>query len=86
METSAFEPRSGDLAPGGIPWLARMIDKARADAGGTIGEYMYPCPMDQALLAELRIGAEEFQRIALDSKSDDDVVRALGARAKAGRP
>ena len=45
-----FEPRDGSLALGGIPWLARMIDKARAKADGTIGDYIYPCPKDQELL------------------------------------
>ncbi|MBI3268973.1 MAG: DUF5069 domain-containing protein [Planctomycetes bacterium] len=41
-EASEFEPRSGALVVGGHAWLARMIDKARADAAGTIGEYGYP--------------------------------------------
>lgn len=37
-----FEPRSGDLVIGGYPWLARIIDKARAYSEGNIGDYVYP--------------------------------------------
>jgi hypothetical protein len=37
-----FRPRPRDLAAGGIPWIARMADKARAKHDGTIDEYIYP--------------------------------------------
>ncbi len=37
-----WKPRSRDLVIGGIPWLARITDKARAKLGGTIGDYIYP--------------------------------------------
>ena len=79
---SEWEPRSGSLTLGGHRWLARMIDKARADAAGTIGDYSYPCPMDQSLLETLAISAAEFQKLALKAGSDDEVVAALEKRAK----
>lgn len=37
-----FRPRSRMLAMGGIAWLPRITDKARAKLRGTIGDYVYP--------------------------------------------
>ncbi len=37
-----WKPRSRDLVIGGIPWLARIKDKAQAKLDGTIGDYIYP--------------------------------------------
>ncbi|HHW10599.1 MAG TPA: DUF5069 domain-containing protein [Firmicutes bacterium] len=37
-----FKPRGPEVMLGGIYWLARMIDKARAKADGNIGDYEYP--------------------------------------------
>ncbi len=37
-----FRPRSRPLAMGGIPWLPRITDKARAMLRDTIGDYVYP--------------------------------------------
>ncbi len=37
-----FRPRSRTLIIGGIPWLARISDKARARIAGNIGDYVYP--------------------------------------------
>ena len=37
-----FRPRSRSLIMGGIRWLPRITDKARAKLRGTIGDYIYP--------------------------------------------
>ena len=37
-----FRPRPRDLVVSGIPWIARMADKARAMHADAIGEYIYP--------------------------------------------
>ena len=37
-----FKPRARGLIVGGIPWLARISDKARARAAGRLGAYVYP--------------------------------------------
>jgi hypothetical protein len=37
-----FKPRARGMLMGGIPWLARISDKARARQEGRIGEYLYP--------------------------------------------
>lgn len=73
------QPRQGSVSLGGHPWLARMLDKARLDAQGTIGELdlVYPCPMDQRLLQQLGIAATTFQAIATTHTTDEEVLQAL---------
>ena len=73
------EPRSGDIQVGGISWLARMIDKARLEAAGEIEQYdlEYPCPMDQRLLGQLNVDAKVFQKIAVSSNTDQQILFEL---------
>lgn len=78
---SEFKPRGRDVVIGGVPWLARMADKARAKADGTIGDYIYPCPVDQRLLAAAGLSADEFMKIAVSAKSDDELVKAFKERS-----
>lgn len=75
------EPRSGGIILAGLPWLARMIDKARLSASGEIEAYdlEYPCPRDQGLLSQLGIEAETFQQIACQSKTDTEILEKLQA-------
>ncbi len=76
------EPRPGHVQIAGIPWLARMIDKARLDAAGEIEPFdlEYPCPMDQQLLHQLGLKGDEFQQIAVDAKTDEEIIEALKKR------
>ena len=53
-------PRSPNEKMNGYVHLARMVDKARAKAVGTAGEYIYPCPLDQILLQFLGIPSDTF--------------------------
>jgi len=71
-------PRPGEQLLGGYPWLARMIDKARAYNEGTLGDYIYPCPIDKELLSELDLSGEEFAEIVEQSAIDDEVLERLG--------
>jgi hypothetical protein len=73
------EPRSGNVQVGGIPWLARMIDKARLEAKGEIEQYdlEYPCPMDQGLLRQLNVDPQVFQNIAVSASTDEQVLFEL---------
>jgi hypothetical protein len=57
-------PRSPREKFGGYVHLARMLDKARAKAAGTHGEYIYPCPLDQALLEFTKIDPDAFYKEA----------------------
>jgi hypothetical protein len=72
-------PRSGDIRVGGLPWLARMIDKARLSESGQIEQYdlEYPCPMDQSLLRDLGVDAETFKGIAVSASTDEQVLFEL---------
>lgn len=77
-----FQPRPRDLVIGGIPWIARMADKARAKADGSIGDYIYPCPIDRRVLAELGISADEFLDIAVDVDADAGLVEQVRERRR----
>lgn len=79
----AFEPRDGKEAIGGIPWLARMIDKARATANGTAEDYIYPCPLDQKLLDQLDLTAEQFSEIVLENADDQGIIDRVKPRYNA---
>jgi hypothetical protein len=74
-----WKPRPRDVVVGGIEWVARMSDKARAKARGTIGDYIYPCPADRRLLEALEIDADTFQQIALQAVNDEELVAGVGA-------
>ena len=81
--SEGFQPRSRDLVIGGIPWIARMSDKARAKADGTIDDYIYPCPIDKRVLGELGISADEFMRIATACDTDAELVDGVREASKA---
>lgn len=78
---SEWKPRGRDVVIGGVPWLARMADKARAKAEGTIGDYIYPCPVDQRLLQTAGIDPEEFMEMAVNAKSDEELAQAFKERS-----
>lgn len=78
-------PRSPKHRLGGYVHLARMIDKARAKAAGTIGEYIYPCPLDQSLLDFLGISAEAFYEAATE-RTDDEILRWIAQHTTARTP
>ncbi len=80
--SESFRPRGRDLVIGGIPWIARMSDKARAKADGTIDDYIYPCPIDRRVLGELGLSADEFLDISVAADTDDALVRQVRERGR----
>jgi 23S rRNA G2445 N2-methylase RlmL len=81
-----FKPRARGLVIGNIPWLARAADKARAVSEGRIGDYIYPCPADQAFLREVKISAEDFTALVMASADDEEVIKRMKAHlAKKGK-
>lgn len=66
-------PRRGRLPMHKFLWLARVFDKARAAAAGTIGEYIYPCPIDQGMFERWGITPAEFDA-AIREHSDDEAI------------
>ena len=78
-------PRSPKEMLGGYVHLARMIDKARAKAAGKAGEYIYPCPLDQALLEFLNVSADAFYEAA-QKRDDRELLVWLKENAKPRSP
>jgi hypothetical protein len=79
--TTAF-PRSVHEKYLGIVQLARTIDKARMVANGTIGEYLYDSPMDQALFAEFGIDAKRLSVVVSDAVKNPSNAPAIEAYVK----
>lgn len=68
-------PRRGRTALGPALWLARISDKARAAAAGTIHDYIYPCGMDEGVLERWGVPVAEFE-VALALHHDDAGLHA----------
>ncbi len=77
--TKSF-PRSPKEKLGGYVMLARTMDKARSKGAGTIGEYIYPCPLDEALLEFLGIQSDAFYR-AVQERDDKEMLAWVKANA-----
>jgi len=57
-----------------------MIDKCRAKYVGMLGEYIFPCPMDQRLLDFTGISGDVFLD-AVHSRTNDEVLHWLQSTA-----
>lgn len=73
-------PRPGRQPIGGVLWLARLFDKARAAAAGTIFDYIYPCPMDRGVMERWGIAPETFDEAIATHRTDDAIHRWLSVR------
>ncbi|MBV8163240.1 MAG: DUF5069 domain-containing protein [Candidatus Eremiobacteraeota bacterium] len=78
-------PRRGRQPLGDFLWLARMFDKARAKAGHTQDGYIYPCPMDRAMLRRWGIRPSEFTAAAEEYQNDSQILSWLAERVDADR-
>lgn len=58
----------------GIVQLKRTIDKGKAAAAGTAGDYNYDCPMDKHLFDFLGIDGESLLDVIKAAKSDDEIA------------
>ncbi len=70
LDLNVSVPRSSRETMVGIVHLPRMIDKARSYRDNTLGEYLYPCPLDQHVLRFLKTNPEDFADLA---EVNDDV-------------
>ena len=75
MDLRTTFPRSMRVTVEGYVHLARMIDKCRAVLAGTEGEYIYPCPMDDRLMAFAGITAAQFSTAVKQHPSDEGVIQ-----------
>lgn len=73
-------PRRGREALGDFLWLARVFDKARAKARRTHDGYIYPCPMDRAVMQRWGISPREFTEAIEQDIDDDRILAWLSAR------
>jgi hypothetical protein len=78
-------PRRGREALGDFLWLARVFDKARARANGTQDGYIYPCPMDRAMMQRWGISPNEFTAAVGEHSSDDQILTWLSGRVAPDR-
>lgn len=62
--------------------LPRTVDKARAHLAGTLGEYIYDCPMDRRLFETLGCDAEQFLQAVRVSSTDLEVLDCLVGQRK----
>ena len=70
MDLTKTYPRSPKQEMAGIVMLPRTIDKARAFNSGTLGEYVYDCPLDQEVLTFLGIDQKDFAKKAGELSDD----------------
>jgi hypothetical protein len=73
MDLTKQFPRSVKAKIAGVTMIGRTTDKAKAQLAGTIGEYHYNCPMDQAVFGFLGIDHEKFLDAVKNAKSDADI-------------
>ena len=55
-------PRSPKIKMEGLVMVPRMIDKARAYNSNTLGDYIFPCPLDEIILEFLDTDYKKFAR------------------------
>ncbi len=78
---STSVPRRWNTELDGIRWLPRLIDKARMQQRGELGNYLLGhSPVDHALLTRLRLTTEQFSEIVRQSPNDSAVLDAIRAR------
>jgi len=78
-------PRRGRQALGDFLWLARVFDKARAKANRTHDGYIYPCPMDRAIMQRWGVSPRDFTTAISEHSSDDQILAWLSERVTPDR-
>jgi hypothetical protein len=73
MDLTQTYPASVREKMHGIVQLKRTIDKGKALAAGTIGEYSYDCPMDKHLFAFLDLDGDTLLDVIKSASSDAEI-------------
>ena len=76
MDLTKEYPRSPNDRMAGIVSLPRMIDKTRANAEGTLGEYDVDCPHDKPVLQLLGVDFATFSAKLKELNYNDAAVEA----------
>ena len=74
MDLTRDVPRSPYASLGGIVFLPRAIDKARADAAGALGEYMSRRGFSVELFEFLGVDVDGFHAAVAANATDVDVL------------
>lgn len=75
-------PRSPRVRLGGYLHLPRMLDKIRAQVAGTLGEYIFPCPLDRQFLDFLGIRPEDIVAEVRRGPSDTEMLAWVNRRTR----
>jgi hypothetical protein len=67
-------PRSPRVRLGGYVFLARILDKGRAEIAGIAGEYKYNNPMDHHFFRFTGITAETLKNELASGKGDGEIL------------
>ncbi len=73
-DLTVHPPRSPRVKLGGFVHLPRLLDKARAAAAGKLGEFVYPCPLDQRFFGFVGIAPEAFLAEVKQGRSDTEML------------
>jgi hypothetical protein len=73
-DLSQYPPRSPRSRLGGFAHFPRLIDKARAFAAGTNGDYHYDCPVDAHFWAFTGIKPGPFLKQIKSGKGDGELL------------
>ena len=83
--TSTF-PRSPRETLGGYVHLGRMLDKCRAVAAGTNGEFHYNCPLDRFFFDFTGIDHEAFKTFVATGADDEAVAAWVNEKSQVATP
>jgi hypothetical protein len=75
-----FPRRGREPLGSNVLWLARLFDKARASANGTIYDYIYPCPMDKGVMERWGIKPKDFTAAIKTHTTDEAILQWLRER------
>lgn len=75
-------PRSPRETLGGYVIAARTLDKCRAFVNGSLGEYIYNCPLDKIFFEFSGIEGEAFKNFVATGATDDEVAAWITKHAK----
>ncbi len=71
MDLTKTFPRSPKKKALGLVHIPRMIDKSKAYQAQKLGEYIFPCPLDEMILKFLEIDFETFAQEAYNKEETD---------------
>ncbi|MEY4490155.1 MAG: hypothetical protein RIQ79_2663 [Verrucomicrobiota bacterium] len=78
-------PRSPRVKLGGFVHLPRLLDKARAAASGKLGEFVFPCPLDQRFFVFTSLSADALLAEVKQGRSDTEMLAWVMAHANPSR-